>query len=65
MFTNRVNELCEQAKLGDLSAEDWKVFLFLKGLDSPDDADLRRHLLQFVELQANANKKVTLNDCYA
>ncbi|CAB3405581.1 unnamed protein product [Caenorhabditis bovis] len=64
-YANRVNEMCEKARLEELSAEDWKVFFFIKGLDRPADEKMRTHFLHFMERRTTEQKQTTIKDLFA
>ena len=63
-YTGRVNEQCEKANFQDLDNEGLKALLWVYGLKSSRDADLRQRLLLYLD-RMNADKKtVTIHDMY-
>ena len=49
MFAGIVNDQCEGFKLGELSPDNFKWLLFIQGLMSLKDAEVRRRVLNKLE----------------
>lgn len=49
MYTSRVHDQCERAKLTQLKPEDLKAYFWIFGLKSPRDGDIRTRLLALME----------------
>ena len=63
-YTGRVNEQCEKAKLQELDKDGLKALLWIYGLKSNRDAELRQRLLMFLDRKYSDQKTVTLHDLY-
>lgn len=53
-----VNKRCEDFKLSDVSIDRFKCLIFVNGLQSPEDADIRTRLIATLEKEPNT----TIND---
>ena len=63
-YTGRVNEQCEKAKLQELDKDGLKALLWIYGLKSNRDAELRQRLLMFLDRKHSDQKTVTLHNLY-
>lgn len=45
-----VNKQCENLQLGTLTADQFKCLIFVCGLTSPEDADVRTRALSTIEM---------------
>ena len=48
-FSSGVNKHCDEFKLADLSADDFKCLIFVQGLVSIKDSEIRRRVLSKLE----------------
>lgn len=53
-----VNKRCEDFKLADVTADRFKCLVFVNGIQSPEDADIRTRLIATLEKEPNT----TIND---
>lgn len=64
-YTNHIGESVINAKLSEMNADDWSVFLFLRGLDAPEDAQAKVYLMQYLEsLEKKEGESVTLSQIH-
>ncbi|EFO87345.1 hypothetical protein CRE_31410 [Caenorhabditis remanei] len=59
-YSNKISEAVLDAKLSTMTSDDWSVFLFLRGLDSPGDAAAKAYLMQWAEQSERKKETVTL-----
>ena len=64
-YTGRVNEECEKAKIHELDSDGLKALLWVYGLKSVKDSELRRMLLVYLDKEAQAEREVKLQDLYS
>ncbi|KHJ40603.1 hypothetical protein D918_09378 [Trichuris suis] len=55
VYTGLVNQHCERFRLKELSEEQFRCLIFVRGLQSPSDADFRIRLLQMIECDPKLN----------
>ncbi|XP_057376195.1 uncharacterized protein LOC130697282 [Daphnia carinata] len=60
-FSTLVNRKCERAQLNQMSDDDFKCLVFVSGLQSPEDAEMRTRLLRKLE----QSDRVTLDELVA
>lgn len=63
-WTNQISEAVLDAELAKMSTSDWGIFLFLKGLDAPGDAQAKAYLMQFYETSDRKGEKLTLSNMH-
>ena len=59
-FSSVVNKYCDELKLIDLSADDFKYLIFVQGLVSTKDSEIRRRVLSKLESEPNLTLKKLL-----
>uniref|UniRef100_A0A8R1EVM9 Integrase catalytic domain-containing protein n=1 Tax=Caenorhabditis japonica TaxID=281687 RepID=A0A8R1EVM9_CAEJA len=52
------------AKLATMTADEWSVFLFFRGLDAPGDAAAKMYLMQFTEMAERKGETITLSQIH-
>ena len=62
-FAATVNKHCNDFKLADLNADDFKCLIFAQGLVSAEDAEIRRCVLTKQENQQGLTLKKLAEDC--
>ena len=62
-FSSVVNKHCDEFKLADLSADDFKCLIFVQGLVSTKDTEIRRRILNKLESEPNLTLKKLAEDC--
>ena len=62
-FSSVVNKHCDEFKLADLSADDFKCLIFVQGLVSIKDFEIRRRVLSKLESEPNLTLKKLAEDC--
>ena len=62
-FSSVVNKHCDEFKLADLSADDFKCLIFVQGLVSTKDSEIRRRVLSKLESEPNLTLKKLAEDC--
>ncbi|EGT42489.1 hypothetical protein CAEBREN_28442 [Caenorhabditis brenneri] len=63
-YSNFVSQSVIDAKLSSMSSDEWSIFLFLRGLTGPEDAEAKLFLMQFVESSERKKEKLTLSTVY-
>ena len=61
-FSSVVNKHCDEFKLADLSADDFKCLIFVPGLASTKDSEIRRRVLSKLEREPNLTLKKLAED---
>lgn len=56
-YAGRVNRACEEFQLATITADQFKALIFVAGLSTGVDADVRRSLMVSLEKDANVNLK--------
>lgn len=54
-YASKVNKLCENFELSKLNSNQFKCLMFIIGLQSPDDAEIRMRLLSKIDSDTNDN----------
>ena len=60
---SRNNSLCNDFKLAELTADDFKCLIFAQGLVSAEDAEVRRHVLTKLENEHGLTLQKLAEDC--
>uniref|UniRef100_A0A8R1DHX7 RNA-directed DNA polymerase n=1 Tax=Caenorhabditis japonica TaxID=281687 RepID=A0A8R1DHX7_CAEJA len=63
-YTNHIGQLVADAKLATMTADEWSVFLFFRGLDAPGDAAAKNYLMQFTEMAERKGDTITLSQIH-
>jgi hypothetical protein len=63
-YMGEINELCEKTKLADLTADQWKCFMFVYGLKSSCYSDLRTRLIMILDKKHRSKESYTLKEIY-
>ncbi|VDL82696.1 unnamed protein product [Nippostrongylus brasiliensis] len=63
-YTGRVNEFCEKAKLHDLDSDGIKCLLWIFGLKSQTEAEIRQKLISVLDREYKAGRKISLHQLY-
>ena len=63
MFAAVVNKNCDDFKLGDLSADNFKCLMFAQGLVSAKDAEISRRVLSELENEPDLTLQKLAEDC--
>ena len=63
MFAATVNKHCNNFKLADLTADDFKCLIFAQGLVSSEDTEIRRRVLTKLENKQGLTLKRLAEDC--
>ena len=63
MFSSVANKHCDEFKLADLSADDFKCLIFVQGLVPTKDSEIRRRVLTKLESEPNLTLKKLAEDC--
>ncbi|EYC38385.1 hypothetical protein Y032_0721g1828 [Ancylostoma ceylanicum] len=64
VYTGRVNEFCERAKIHDLDCDGIKCLLWIFGLKSQREAEIRQRLIAVLDREYKAGRKVSLQELY-
>lgn len=62
-FASIVNKHCDDFKLAELSADNFKCLIFVQGLVSAKDAEIRRRVLNKLEGEPNLTLQKLAEDC--
>ena len=62
-FAATVNKHCNDFKLADLAADDFKCLIFEQGLVSAEDAEIRRRVLTKLENEQGLTLKKLAENC--
>ena len=62
-FAAIVNKHCNDFKLADLTADDFKCLIFVQGLVSAEDTKMRCHVLTKLENEQGLTLKKLVEDC--
>ena len=62
-YAGKVNALCELFKLKDLSVDMFKCYIFVQGLTTPRDKDLRSRILSIMEQDPEMNLQKVTEEC--
>ena len=62
-FAATVDKHCNDFKLADLTADDFKCLIFFQGLVSAEDAEIRRNVLTKLENEQGRTIKNWAEDC--
>ena len=62
-FASVVNKYCDDFKLAELSADNFKVLIFVQGLVSSQDTERRRRVLNKLENEPNLTLQQLAKDC--
>ena len=62
-FSSVANKHCDEFKLADLSADDFKCLIFVQGLVSTKDSEIQRRVLSKLESEPNLTLKKLAEDC--
>ena len=63
VFSSVVNKNCDDFKLGELSADNFKYLIFAQGLVSTKDAEIRRRVLSKLENEPDLILQKLAEDC--
>ncbi|KAK5971408.1 Retroviral aspartyl protease, partial [Trichostrongylus colubriformis] len=63
-YTGRVNEFCEKAKLHDLDSDGIKCLLWIFGLKSQTEAEIRQRLIAILDREYRAGRKISLHELH-
>ncbi|VDP26604.1 unnamed protein product, partial [Heligmosomoides polygyrus] len=63
-YTGRVNEFCERAKLHDLDSDGIKCLLWIFGLKSQSEAEIRQRLISVLDREYKAGRKISLHQLH-
>ncbi|KAL6733951.1 hypothetical protein Aduo_004543 [Ancylostoma duodenale] len=63
-YTGRMNKMCEYANFSEVDAEGLKALLWIYGLKSNKDGDIRPRLLAFLNKEAKEGRRPTLHKLY-
>uniref|UniRef100_A0A8R1IG29 Integrase catalytic domain-containing protein n=1 Tax=Caenorhabditis japonica TaxID=281687 RepID=A0A8R1IG29_CAEJA len=63
-YTNHIGQVVAGAKLATMTADEWSVFLFFRGLDAPGDAAAKIYLMQFTEMAERKGETITLSQIH-
>ena len=63
VFAAKVNKSCDDFKLSELSADNFKCLVFCQGLISANDAEVRRRVLNKLECEPNLTLQQLAEDC--
>ena len=62
-FASTVNKHCDDFKLAELSTDNFKCLIFVQGLISAKDAEIRRRVLAKLEGDPNLTLQSITEDC--
>ena len=62
-FSSVVNKHCDEFKLADLSADDFKCLIFVQGVVSTKDSEIQRRVLSKLESEPNLTLKKLAEVC--
>ena len=62
-FASVVNKHCNDFRLADLSADNFKCLIFVQELVSTKDAEIRRRILNKLENESNITLQQIAEDC--
>ncbi|KAK6035809.1 hypothetical protein COOONC_26686, partial [Cooperia oncophora] len=63
-YTGRVNEFCERAKIHELDSDGIKCLLWIFGLKSQQEAEIRQRLITILDRDHKAGKTVSLQQLH-
>nr|Q09575.1 RecName: Full=Uncharacterized protein K02A2.6 [Caenorhabditis elegans] len=63
-YTNSISDAVLDSKLSSMTSDEWSIFLFLRGLNSPGDEKAKLYLMQYVEASEKKNEKLKLSDVH-
>ncbi|KIH59896.1 integrase core domain protein [Ancylostoma duodenale] len=63
-YTGRVNEFCERAKIHELDCDGIKCLLWIFGLKSQREAEIRQRLIAVLNREYKAGRKLSLQELY-
>ncbi|KAK5974611.1 Zinc knuckle, partial [Trichostrongylus colubriformis] len=63
-YTGRVNEFCEKAKIHELDSDGIKCLLWIFGLKSHQEAEIRQRLIAILDREHKAGKSVSLHELH-
>ncbi|KIH57433.1 reverse transcriptase [Ancylostoma duodenale] len=64
VYTGRVNEFCERAKIHELDSDRIKCLLWIFGLKSQKEAEIRQRLIAVLDREYKAGRKMPLQELY-
>ncbi|KIH62547.1 reverse transcriptase [Ancylostoma duodenale] len=64
VYTGRVNEFCERAKIHELDCDGIKCLLWIFGLKSQREAEIRQRLIAVLDREYKAGRKMSLQELY-
>ena len=62
-FASVVNKTCDDFKLGELSADNFKCLIFAQGLVSAKDTEIRRRVLSKLQNKPDVSLQKLAEDC--
>ncbi|KIH56932.1 retroviral aspartyl protease, partial [Ancylostoma duodenale] len=62
VYTGRVNEFCERAKIHELDSDGIKCLLWIFGLKTHKDAEIRQRLIAVLDREYKAGRKMSLQE---
>ena len=63
IYASEVNKNCDKFELSDLAAENFRCLVFVQGLVSSKDAEVRRRVLNKLENEQNITLQTLSEDC--
>ncbi|KAK5981553.1 Retroviral aspartyl protease [Trichostrongylus colubriformis] len=63
-YTGRVNEFCEKAKIHELDSDGIKCLLWIFGLKSQQEAEIRQRLIAILDREHKAGRSVSLHELH-
>lgn len=63
-YAGRINRHCESFNLTDISADQFKCLIFISGLRSPNDADIRTRLLSKIDKENTMTLEKLITECH-
>ncbi|PIO73746.1 hypothetical protein TELCIR_04278 [Teladorsagia circumcincta] len=60
-YTGRVNEFCEKAKIHELDSDGIKCLLWIFGLKSQQEAEIRQRLIAILDREHKAGRSISLH----
>ena len=63
-FMSVMNQHCDDFKLSELSANNFKCLIFVQGLISAKDSEIRRRVLSKLENEPNLSLQQIAEDCH-
>ncbi|EYC36161.1 hypothetical protein Y032_0928g3081, partial [Ancylostoma ceylanicum] len=64
VYTGRVNEFCERARIRELDSDGIKCLLWIFGLKSQREAEIRQRLIAVLDREYKAGRKLSLQELY-